>query len=310
VTSRPPRSKGRLAALAVWTTLVIAYIATTFPGFNMLHWLGIGLATGLFFQPSIDKSTILVAVRDWIGVLIFLFLYILSRKIADTAGMPWQEASMIWIDEILGFGEIPTHRLQEWIDWSASPAWWELTFPIIYTSHFLVPFAIMATLYATNRPRAQAYMSRFVLVSAMGLVGYILLPTVPPWMSSDRGAIDLVQAGFDRDWETLGLPWLTSAFGAGRDLANPVAAMPSLHCAYPALAYFFFAPGRGPARHVLLGFYALYMGFTVVITGQHWLIDVFAGWLVAWAGHRIMTRHEAKREAEPTVDREAAALPV
>ena len=72
-------------------------------------------------------------------------------------------------------------------------------------------------------------------------------------------------------------PGLLSARGR---FANPVAAIPSLHAAYPMLLALFFWRGAGRWRW-LLAAYPLAMGFTLVYAGEHYVIDVVLGWAYA-----------------------------
>lgn len=73
---------------------------------------------------------------------------------------------------------------------------------------------------------------------------------------------------------------LTRSQGA----SNPVAAMPSLHAAGAAVVLlFFWSSARWWARAVLTA-YALSMAFVLVYSGEHYVVDVLAGWLTATIG--------------------------
>jgi hypothetical protein len=79
----------------------------------------------------------------------------------------------------------------------------------------------------------------------------------------------------------VGRPGLDSTgplFDQGQALANPVAAMPSLHAAFSLFLAVFFFP-RVPRRwRPLLFAYPLAMMFTVLYCAEHYLVDVVAGW--------------------------------
>jgi membrane-associated phospholipid phosphatase len=84
--------------------------------------------------------------------------------------------------------------------------------------------------------------------------------------------------------------------GAGH-FADPVAAVPSLHSAYPMLlALFFWKTAR--RWRWLLAWYPLAMGFTLVYTGEHFVIDVLLGWLYALVvfvvGNRVYERWDRR----------------
>ncbi len=56
--------------------------------------------------------------------------------------------------------------------------------------------------------------------------------------------------------------------------------MPSLHAAYPLLLMLFFWPLAGRWRW-LLPLYPLAMAFSLVYAGEHYVFDIFLGWLYA-----------------------------
>jgi len=168
----------------------------------------------------------------------------------------------------------------------------------MYTSHFVASMVPLALAYRMNRPKAVAFMQRWMLLSIIGLIGYVFFPTRPPWMSSDRGTVDMVHTGLARGWEFLGAHEAALAFERGAETANQIAAMPSLHAGYAMLLFIFW--GMGSRRWLIripVAAYALYMGFVIVITGMHWVIDVFAGWACALAAHLIVRAHERRRDA-------------
>ncbi|MGI9623330.1 MAG: phosphatase PAP2 family protein [Acidimicrobiales bacterium] len=272
---------------------VAAFLALAlFLDFDATSIIIVGLCTALIFGKDRSLQGALATTKDWVGLLVFLLLYAKSRGIADTFGMPVQEESVIAIDRFLGLGETWVHRSQEWIDWDAPPQWWEVTFPLTYATHFLASLGVMVYLYVHNRVTWKRFMSRWVALSAVGLVGYVLLPTVPPWMASENGTTALVREGNPRGWSYVEADFVADLFEFGRDSVNPIAAMPSLHAAYPMLLLLFFGPSRGLLGRLLLSLYCLHMGFAIVISGQHWVIDVFAGWACAVAVHVAFTRRE------------------
>jgi membrane-associated phospholipid phosphatase len=59
--------------------------------------------------------------------------------------------------------------------------------------------------------------------------------------------------------------------------------MPSLHAGAALLVALFLWPVAGTLGRVVLAAYALAMGVTLVYTGEHYVIDVLVGWLVAVA---------------------------
>jgi hypothetical protein len=76
------------------------------------------------------------------------------------------------------------------------------------------------------------------------------------------------------------VPVAADLFETGDGLVNLVAAMPSLHAAYPAMLLLFFW-GDGRWWRVGLVVYTLAMGFTLVYGGEHFVTDVLVGWAYA-----------------------------
>ena len=80
---------------------------------------------------------------------------------------------------------------------------------------------------------------------------------------------------------------------------NNVAAMPSLHGAYPMLICLFFWKGSSVRKRVILAAYPICMAFTLVYSGEHFVIDIFAGWIYAavtfYVGSKLLDRWEARR---------------
>jgi membrane-associated phospholipid phosphatase len=87
----------------------------------------------------------------------------------------------------------------------------------------------------------------------------------------------------------LGLPTEpVQALERSQAYANPVAAMPSLHGAFAVLAVVFFLPRTRHRFWPLLLAYPLLMALTLVSTGEHYVIDVVAGWITVGAVYFVV----------------------
>ena len=78
-------------------------------------------------------------------------------------------------------------------------------------------------------------------------------------------------------WDHFGVRVVADVFDTGSGLVNMVAAMPSLHAAYPATLLLFFW-NDGKWWRIVLGAYTLAMGFALVYGGEHYLVDILVGW--------------------------------
>ena len=236
----------------------------------------VSLATGHRFNAA-------RALRDWSVLAVLLVAYDFSRGAADHLGMPLQIDAPIIIDRALFPGDVPTVELQARLGPFHGQRWWEAAMSITYATHFVVPHAVTAFLWLRDRSRWRAWLAQFTAVTCAGLAGFILLPTMPPWLASLHGHIDGVQGVATRGWRLFNLGIVETFIDKGHAEVNLVAAFPSLHAAYPALIAAFFWPHLGRPGRMALVAYPLAMALTLVISGDHYLIDVIGGWAVVGA---------------------------
>jgi membrane-associated phospholipid phosphatase len=190
----------------------------------------------------------------------------------------------ITADRWLFAGTVPTAWLQAHLcgvpcERSRPPRWYDVALTTVYYSHFFVALIIGGSLWVRDRAGWIGYMRRYVSLTALALVVYILYPMAPPWMAARDGYLPSgVHRITGRGWYDLGHSG--SSGGAHQQFSavgNQVAAMPSLHA---ALALFVAIYGilrlRSPWRWALL-VYPAAMSFALVYYGEHYVVDVLAG---------------------------------
>jgi hypothetical protein len=136
-------------------------------------------------------------------------------------------------------------------------------------AHFIVTFALLGWLLWKRADIYRPLRSSLVMINVIGLLVFWRYPVAPPRMLVSTGFTDVVAS--------------THAFGSwhtGRlaTEANQFGAMPSLHIAWAAwcsLVLWRISPARGV--RVLAVLYPLLTTFSVLATGNHYLLDVFAG---------------------------------
>jgi membrane-associated phospholipid phosphatase len=140
-----------------------------------------------------------------------------------------------------------------------------------FNAQFTVTFAFLLWAYLRHTERYTTIRNTVIAADAIGLVGYLAYPTAPPRM--------LPRLGFT---DTLNHAAVNHHSGAIASLANPYAAMPSLHTAY---ALIFGVSGVVLARRWWIrGMWALYPGlvvFSIIATANHFVLDAAAGATVA-----------------------------
>jgi PAP2 superfamily len=272
----------RRCALGLYAVLLIAFTVTW--GIPVQRELVIAWTCGALGCASIGRPPREIAqlVLDWLPLAVVLCVYDFTRGGADSLGMGVNYTPMIDFDRFLFLGETPTEWLQARLYEPGIVHWWDVCFSVIYTSYFIVPFALAGYLWLRERHAFLAFTKRMVTLATAGLVTYVLFPAAPPWMAGREGLIGEVHRSTADGWSALHVG-TAGWFERGQAVVNQVAAVPSLHSAFVALVSMFLWPRLRPAWRPLLVAYPLAMGLTLVATGEHYVFDVLLGWLYAAA---------------------------
>jgi len=199
------------------------------------------------------------------------------------------------------FGAVPSVWLQEQL--AAGPAqWYDVLSTLVYLTHFVTIPVMTALVWFRLRDRFTSWLVTLLGFTVLGIGGYIAYPAAPPWMASDQGVIGSVDRISDRGLEYLHLPALASLFSSGQAGSNPVAAMPSLHAGSALLVALVLWPVVSRTWRAVLIAYAVAMALTLVYTGEHYVVDVVAGWCTAGLAvvvgavvHRRRQRRDGRR---------------
>jgi membrane-associated phospholipid phosphatase len=178
------------------------------------------------------------------------------------------------------FGTVPSVWLQERLV-GGSAHWYDAAAALVYVTHFVSLPVVTGVVWFWLRDRFAAWVTAVLAFTGLGVAVYVVYPAAPPWLASDLGALGTVHRVVSPGWDYLHLDVVGRLVVAGQGGSNPVAAMPSLHAGTALLVALFLWPvATGAWRAVLLG-YALLMAVALVYTGEHYVVDVVAGWLVA-----------------------------
>jgi membrane-associated phospholipid phosphatase len=283
---RPPRDlrTRRTIGMTVWAAAFALFVwlvgIPTSDPMAAFGWLWLATVAWRSHQPWRQH---LLFLRDWLPVVLLLEVYNITRGSADRFFAPHVTA-MIHADEgmfgALTGGRIPTIWLQQHLYRPGHVQWWEVVVTLVYTSHFLTVPTVAVILWLRDRRNSYRFMRRWVVLSLAGLVTYFLYPAAPPWWAWQHGALtETVERISTNGWTAIGLHSAGNTLNALQaDQSNPVAAMPSLHTAYAMMAVAFFLPVVRRRWWPLLLAYPLAMTFTLVYTGEHYVIDVLVGW--------------------------------
>jgi membrane-associated phospholipid phosphatase len=239
-------------------------------------------------------------VAEWLPFGAILFAYDALRGVADGFFAVHVEPQLR-ADEVLFGGTAPTVWLQEhlwngpddlgWVDWAS----WA-----VYLTHFFGTLVVAAGLWLTGSALFRRYVVNVSVLAAAGFATYALFPAAPPWLASDLGDLQAT----DRIVRHVSAAAPVDFFGAvwekGARYANDVAAVPSLHAAYALLITLVLWRLARWWWRIPLAAYPLAMGFALVYTAEHYVVDVLLGWVYAVAafaavaaGARLLARRRA-----------------
>lgn len=220
-------------------------------------------------------------VHDWLPLLAVLFAYDTLRGFAKELVDRAHVLPQLRADEWMFGGTVPTVWLQDKL-YRAVPSWYDYAIVPVYMSHFVVPMAVAAGLWATSYERFRRFVWSLVVLTAGTLLTYTLFPAAPPWLTSQTtDLLPYVERVTPHTLAVSGIPTIHNAVQRGEAYANPVAAIPSLHSAVPMLIVLLAWPYCRRLGHVLLVGYVAAMTFTLVYGGEHYVFDVLVGWVYA-----------------------------
>jgi membrane-associated phospholipid phosphatase len=293
----------RVVAMAVFWVALLAWVRSFgIPNdtLSVFAWLWLGTVAWSVEAPP---SHHLHFLRDWWPILVGLVIYFYSRGLADEFGRGAHFQMPITVDRWLGGGTLPTDSLQHALcgnpcDPDSDPRWYDLVLTTVYATHFVTGLSIAAVLWVRSRSEWMRWMRRFVVISFAALVVYIAYPMAPPWLASRQGYLPHgLHRITSRGWADIGLRRVNVILDG---VGNPVAAMPSLHAGIALMvAAYAVQRLRSPYRWLLL-VYPMLMALALVYFGEHYVIDILAGWLLAgivligcnrWERNRVTDRH-------------------
>jgi hypothetical protein len=106
----------------------------------------------------------------------------------------------------------------------------------------------------------------------MALIGYAVYPTAPPRLMPEWGFTDTIQQ----------FTGVTMERGASSAFLNAYAAVPSMHVCFAVMVGWpMLRLVKSRMAKLAWGVYPFWITFVVVVTGNHYLTDVFLGVLTA-----------------------------
>lgn len=264
----------------VFAIFVIYMIIMT----SIMIWQGVGITPDRYAFVLLLASLLVKKTRrfllDWIPFLLILISYDFLRSLVGALSSRVNYLSPIYLDEKL-FTHLPTVTLQKYFFHPPALAWYDYLATVIYFLHFALPLAFAFLLWLNNKSHFRRFTIGILLLSYAAWFTYVIFPAAPPWLADEEGYItgvskimNLTLAAFPT---RLGLPTIYQNFNP-----NPVAAIPSLHAAYPFLV-FLFAFRFFKAKALFFLPYVSAVWVSIVYLGEHYVVDALIGALYAFA---------------------------
>jgi hypothetical protein len=197
-------------------------------------------------------------VKDWLPLLGVLFAYDLLRGLANEFGgsvfglARWRSNpdnivsvarahmdSPINADKWMFDGTVPTTWLQDRYFDLGVVHWYDRVAVTVYLSHFLLSLGLAILLWCISYHTFRRYLATLVTLTLITLVTYVLYPAAPPWMAGLNGHLPPVSRVVRETLAAMSSTTVNTAVEKGAAYSNPVAAMPSLHAAIPAMLMLF-----------------------------------------------------------------------
>lgn len=154
---------------------------------------------------------------------------------------------------------------------------------LFYLNWVPVPLAFGVYLYYKNKQLFTQYSLVFLFTNLLGFVIYYIYPAAPPWYVDLYGfelhlGVQGNSAGLARFDELTGIPVFAGLYNKN---ANVLAAIPSLHAAYPVIVLYYGIRNKLGWFNLLFVLFMLGIWFAAVYSGHHYIIDVLLGAVVA-----------------------------
>ena len=201
----------------------------------------------------------------------FVFAYQFVRGFADRD--PAKAFANGW--RVVDFEQRTTHHVFELTLQKLAESSHLLTEAVAWTywnSEFTAVALALLWVYLRRNAAFTRFRNAILTANVLGLIGYFLLPTAPPWMFPSLGFFDTLDS----------FGGLSHHSGLVNLAANPYAAMPSLHAADALIVGVVLASVvRRRAFKVLWLLWPAWVWFSVMATANHFWLDVVAGILLA-----------------------------
>jgi membrane-associated phospholipid phosphatase len=270
-----------LIALAVYLAIVVTLIVVAgyWPTIDLVA-LGIGGLALVFGRARLFF-------RDWVPFILIFLAWEAMRGLADNFGAAVHSDDVIALERTISFGIVPTVELQRLLHHVGVVTPLDVFTSIVYSAHFVFPLAVAFVFWLRDRPLYYRFAGTLLLMALAAFVVYLLFPVAPPRFAYLHGEALAVR-------DVMGDTIVSAQMHPGADWIyqnlspNDNAAFPSLHAAFPLLAWLFLRKAHPRAGWLVLAWTAI-VWFSVVYLGHHYVVDVLGGAAFAIGAYLLST---------------------
>lgn len=273
---------------------------------QLIGWMAVGAAV---WSLGRDRKELFLAIGGFGALAVCFIVYDFTRGAIDNVwgnpvyipktavATPSQAVlnarRIITAERAIFFGKMPTEWLQNafYLPSNSRPPKWEVVTALTYTTHFVTVYVVALFMWFRNRRIWMQWVRSLVTLITLGVMGYLLFPTAPPWMAARFDLMPVTARPGTRSLKYIHLQFADHLWNKGQGLVNLVAAMPSLHMGFTVLVGAFFWRDARKWVRVILVAYPLLMLFTLVYGGEHYVMDCLAGAVLAWTAVWLNRRY-------------------
>lgn len=230
----------------------------------------------------------LLFLRDWLPFVGVLMAWEAMRGLADNFGAAVHSDAVIALERLVSFGIVPTVELQRLFYDPSRVGLLDVSMAVVYGAHFAFPLVVAFIFWLRDRPTYYRFIASLMLMAVAGFAIYLLVPVAPPRFAyqfgEDLGVYDIMA----NTWERLdAVAWVSWVYA--NMSGNPYAAFPSLHAAFPALAWLF-VRGRYPRIAWAVVGYTVIVWFAIIYLAHHYVVDILGGVALAAMTYLVVIR--------------------
>lgn len=266
---------GRLVALSVVVWLTYVGLLMLLRGGSLTPDLLLVVAALLVIAVLADRPVL----RELLPFALIALAWEAMRGLSADLVSRVHAADVVTLERTL-FGGIaggrsPSEALQAAFHTVGSVNALDVATSIVYLGHFVAPVVFGWLIWRRSRSIYYRYAMAMVIIALAGYGTQLLLPVAPPRLAAQFGASINVADITRQVLEEFRLVPL-AAWGYGNLSGNELAALPSLHAAFPLVGAFFLAEVDRRAAWMALAWSAL-VWFAIVYLAQHYLVDAVLG---------------------------------